>query len=390
MRMSPAAGQIIEKADPLTQAAHEGRDWLLNHAAPLWAPSPRAAGQLFPERMSIDGVNDECPRRLFVQARHVYSYCEIGRMGWSGPWRDYVEGGVDLLLSKGRRPDGLYIHKFAPDGGVFDSRADLYDQAFMLLALACAGAATRRADLFEAAEALDDALEAHWRSPHGGYDEGEIAACPPFRQNPHMHMLEAFIALHGASGAERWRRRAEQVFALCARFFVDRDSGALLEYFDGALTPLAGAAGRVAEPGHGLEWAWLFEIAAPWLGAEAIGLSDRLVRFARRFGLDPERNVVINETSKDGGALNRDARLWPQSERLKTALARFRRTGEATERDEALSAYQGLMKYLDVPKRGAWRDKLRADGGWIVEPAPGSSLYHIVCALAELRRTVGL
>jgi mannose-6-phosphate isomerase len=376
--------------DRLGQAAREGRDWLLHAAAPLWAPSARARGQLFPERMSIDGVKDECPRRLFVQARHIYAYCEIGGMGWSGPWRDYVERGVDLLLRSGRRPDGLYVHKFAPDGSVFDSRADLYDQAFALLAFACAGVAMRREALFDAATALDDALEAKWRSPHGGYCEGEIAECPPFRQNPHMHMLEAFIALYDASGADRWRRRAEQVAALCAKFFIDRESGALLEYFDSALKPLPGAEGRVAEPGHGFEWAWLFEVAAPWLGAEAIGLSDALTRFARRFGLDPERNVTINETTKAGAALNRDARLWPQSERLKTALARFRRTGEAAERDEALSAYQGLMRYLDVPKRGAWRDKLRVDGSWVGEPAPGSSLYHIVCALSELCRTAGV
>ncbi len=36
------------------------------------------------------------------------------------------------------------------------------------------------------------------------------------------------------------------------------------------------------------------------------------------------------------------------------------------------------------PARGAWRDKFLADGSWIEEPAPGSSMYYITCALAEL------
>ena len=38
---------------------------------------------------------------------------------------------------------------------------------------------------------------------------------------------------------------------------------------------------------------------------------------------------------------------------------------------------------------GAWRDKLAADGSWVEEPAPGSSLYHVVCALAEVVDAAG-
>jgi mannose/cellobiose epimerase-like protein (N-acyl-D-glucosamine 2-epimerase family) len=374
--------------DPLVECAREGLGWLLDFAAPLWAPSAYRFGQLFPERMSVEGAPQECPHRLFVQARQVYSFCVIGRAGWNGPWREYVRQGVELLVNRGRRPDGLYIHKFALDGGRFDSRADLYDQAFTLLALAHAGSALRREEFFAIAEALDDTLEEKWRLPHGGYFEGELAECPPFRQNPHMHLLEAFIALYEGTGADRWRVRAQHLTNLCAKFFVDSRSGALLEYFDERLQPLDGPEGRVVEPGHCFEWAWLFEVSASWLGPEAIRLSDGLTSFARRFGIDQDRGVAFNEVSKDGTALNRDARLWPQTERLKAALARFRRLGDTVEKSEAALAYKGLVKYFDTPKRGAWRDKLRADGSWAVEPAPGSSLYHISCALAELEKTV--
>ena len=87
------------------------------------------------------------------------------------------------------------------------------------------------------------------------------------------------------------------------------------------------------------------------------------------------------------GVRNAAARLWPQSERLKAALARYRRTGEEDERAEAAAAYAGLVKYFETPRRGAWRDKLKPDGSWVEEPAPGSSMYHITCALAELLDT---
>jgi mannose-6-phosphate isomerase len=76
--------------------------------------------------------------------------------------------------------------------------------------------------------------------------------------------------------------------------------------------------------------------------------------------------------------------IWPQTERLKAALARLRRTGETTEVLEAVDAYNGLRQYLNVEISGLWRDKLQEDGFWVEEPAPGSSLYHITCAYVEL------
>ena len=102
-------------------------------------------------------------------------------------------------------------------------------------------------------------------------------------------------------------------------------------------------------------------------------MSDRMARFARRHGLDHVRGVAINEVLVDGSIRNPAARLWPQTERLKAALARCRRTGEHEERMEAAAAYAGLVQYFETPARGAWRDKLRADGTWVEEPAPGSS-----------------
>jgi mannose/cellobiose epimerase-like protein (N-acyl-D-glucosamine 2-epimerase family) len=376
-----AAGASLEDI-----AAH-ARDWLFEAAAHLWRAEPDSETPLFPERLSIRGEKHACPHRLFVQARHVFSYCELGRLGWRGPWREMVHANIDFLIERGRRADGFYIHRFDHKGEVFDARADLYDQAFMLLALAHAACALERPELFGAAEDLGDALDKSWRLPHGGYWEGEIAVCPPYRQNPHMHLLECFIALHEASGRLRWRRDAEDIARLCSRSFIHSETGALLEYFDMQLSPIEGEDGRIVEPGHCFEWAWLFETLAHWDMAQATRISDGMVRFARRHGIDPARGVAINQVLTDGSIRNPAARLWPQTERLKAALARYRRTGEHEERAEAAAAYAGLVKYFETPARGAWRDKLLTDGSWIEEPAPGSSMYHITCALAELIET---
>lgn len=93
----------------------------------------------------------------------------------------------------------------------------------------------------------------------------------------------------------------------------------------------------------------------------------------------------MNEVLTDGTVHDATARLWPQTERLKAAVARFRRLGTDAEAEESLAAAEGLQQYLQVPTAGLWRDKLRQDGAWIDELAPGSSLYHISCAYSDMQ-----
>ncbi len=78
-------------------AAH-AREWLFEAAAHLWRAEPCGETPLFPERMSIHGEKDSCPHRLFVQARHVYSYCELGRLGWRARLRIGSDGAHKLVI----------------------------------------------------------------------------------------------------------------------------------------------------------------------------------------------------------------------------------------------------------------------------------------------------
>lgn len=81
------------------------------------------------------------------------------------------------------------------------------------------------------------------------------------------------------------------------------------------------------------------------------------------------------------------ARLWPQTEWLKAAI-RFAALTEGAERERYLAsagrAAAALQRFLNVPVRGLWRDKQKADGSFVEEPAPASTFYHILCAIYEL------
>ena len=358
-------------------AADWGRlywDWLTGHALPLWANAgvDRVQGG-FEELLGQDGRAVAAPRRARVQGRQSFVFASAGSLGWDGPWREVAGLGLDYLERRYRRADGLYATLAGPDGTVIDQTAMTYDQAFALLA---AAALQRHGQGPGEAYALSllDRIEALRRHPDGGFTEPG----PRFLSNPHMHLLEAALAWVEAGGHARWRALAGKIVALALTFFIDREHGVLLEQFDAAWTPAPGDAGDSVEPGHLFEWAWLLE---RWArlggGGEAHDAALLLFESGRR-SVDAARNVAIDETGRGLHPRRATARLWPQTERLKAALL-------LRQEEEACAAARGLWQYLQTPRPGLWRDKMDEEGRFVDEPAPASSLYHIICAVASLK-----
>lgn len=368
----------------MASTSAEAHSWLLEVAAPLWATRGRTDSGLFSERMTYSGDPDESYFRVFVQARHIYAFATIGHLGWEGPWRALIAETMTSIVDKARRSDGFFVHRLDATCRIIDERADLYDQAFVLFALSNAGVALGDEHWFDVAEDLLSIIEDNWAHPEGGYAEGEIVDHRVRRQNPHMHLLEATMALAEASGRPRFAAFADSIADLAVDRFIDSDSGALLEYFTDELKPAPGIEGHIVEPGHCFEWAWLFERLGAAGRPDRFAVAEGLIRFARSYGICMNRGVCINEVLTNGRVHDATARLWPQTERIKAAAVRYRRTGDDAEAAEVVAAMRGLSKYYDVPIPGLWHDKLKQDGSFIDELVRGSSLYHIACAYREL------
>jgi mannose-6-phosphate isomerase len=95
--------------------------------------------------------------------------------------------------------------------------------------------------------------------------------------------------------------------------------------------------------------------------------------------------VAIDEMDTSFNWVRRSARLWPQTERIKAAaaLAALEPEGGRMQAD-ALAAAQSLWRYLETPVQGLWRDRQDISGGFLDEPAPASSLYHILGAVEAI------
>ncbi|HEY5105616.1 MAG TPA: AGE family epimerase/isomerase [Caulobacteraceae bacterium] len=366
---------------PLIAARDGLKAWLTQHAYPLWwrMGADRACGG-FHDALALNGEPIAGDKRARVQARQAICYALAPDLGWGGPSAQATAHGLDFLIRRHRRADGLYRSRVAADGEAIGDDVDLYDQAFVLFALA---AAKRPGDdrPLEAAEAVLARLVPH---PLGGFrDFGGEA----LRANPNMHLLEAALAWIEAGGGPVWRAIAGGQARLAMDRLIDVDSGALSEFFDSDWRAPVSAAKRQVEPGHQFEWAWLLMRWSLIDGdAAALAAALRLIELAQRCGVDPARGVAID--ALDGALAPRQmgARLWPQTERLKAAVLAGRITGDAGCWAMAADSAATLTRYLAVPTPGLWRDRLKADGAFIEEAAPASSFYHIVMAILELDR----
>ena len=367
------------RLETLRDAADAYDAWLRADALPLWA-SVGVDGTTggFREALTWDGIPADPRRRVRVQARQIFVFASAAADGIPGPWLDAARRGRAFLFSHARRPDGLLAHTLGLDGTQLDPTPALYEHAFVLLALVSLHRAeSTRSEAMREAVALRAALQA-LRHPAGGFRE---AGPDPFQANAHMHLFEAALAWEQAGGDAGWAGMADEIAELALSRFIDPASGALREFFEADWSPRAGEPPLI-EPGHQFEWAWLL---AQWGGArgdtQAQAAARRLFEVGRR-GFDPARDVVANALWPDLSVRDAGARLWPQTEHLKAALA----LGDDVE---ALQAANGLMAYLDTPVQGVWRERMRPDGGFVEEPSPATSFYHLFLAIRELARQAG-
>ena len=370
----------------LVAAAKKLRHWLFEAALPLWwrVGADHARGG-YHERIDFEGIPVVLPRRSRVAARLAFCYREAGRLGWSGPWRQAGRHALDFLRRRFAKDDGSVISTVDQDGSVLDATFDLYNQAFALLAYACGhGSLDPGGDWQSRGYALLGTLKREFAHPAGGFREdreGRLA----LRANPHMHLLEAALAWLAIDPHPVWRDLADEIVALCLERFIDRDTAALRELFASDWTPVSGTPGEVLEPGHHYEWAFLLDRWSKLAGRNRPAEVPKLIAFADAKGLDRKRRVAVNGIKLDSSVDDATARLWPQTERIRAYLI-DRHDGDEARLREAI---ESLSRYPDAPLPGLWYENLAADGRFIVDAAPATSLYHIVGAITELWTSCG-
>jgi len=367
---------------------HAIRRWMFDIALPWWARNgvDRTHGG-FIEQVTFAGEDAGIAfKRTRVACRQIYVYSHAHLLGWSGGL-DQTAMGVDYLLERAwQGPEKGFARQLTREGAVLDPVADLYDHAFVLFALAWRLKATGDAKARDWLHRTLDFVETHLRHPRAGFWHWT----PPSglrQQNPHMHLTEAMLIAHEATGEARFADLARDLVGLFQSRFFDLKSATLAEYFTDDLLRAPGTEGRIVEPGHQMEWAWILNRARLQLGCDAAAEIRALVGFAEAHGVDPQSEATYNQIRDDGAPLDRASRTWPNTERLKAAIALYELDGADPGPVFDASSRLLMDRYLATEIPGLWIDTFDAGGAPTARTVPTSTLYHIFLAFAEVLRT---
>lgn len=379
-KFTPAHGRVLANGAWRRRVQH----WLMEETLPLWSTSgvdEQFGG--FHEALGFDARPLPKPKRTRTMARQVYAFAVAKQRGWDGKADQLIDHGIRFMADKGRTERGGWVRTLNPDGSVLDPVEDAYDHACVLLALAHAHRSGNAEALGLATETfafLDKHLEDERMTGFMESPDGEGVR----RSNPHMHLLEAFLAWHAVTGDRAYLRRAARIIDLFRSHFFEVDSWTLGEFFDRDWHPAAGDKGQWTEPGHHFEWASLLVDFADKSGQkDLVAFGRKLYASAVANGLNRATGLAYGAVSRQGLPLDNISRSWPQTEAIKAAVA-LDGTGGPDLKPEIEARVGRLFRWhIDPAPQGLWIDQIDERGRSLAKEVPASIFYHLVTALTQ-------
>ena len=338
---------------------------------------------------------DPHSRQLVASARYVLNYAIAYKSGGVPKYKSWAEWGLDYLQNVHRQDNGHYAW-LIESGVITDRRVMAYGHAFVLLA----AATCVKAGITRASRIMDDVydfLERYfWDEKAGAYfDERNdtLDTLSPYRgQNANMHMCEALLAAHQASGNNKYLDRAERLANKFAFDLAAQSGGQIWEHYDSDWNvdmnfnigkPNDRYKPWGFQPGHQTEWAKLLLILnetrpnEKW-AARARALYDK----ALATGWDNEFGGIAYGVAPDGTFCASEKYFWVQSESFAAAWRLYIATGDEKYRDDYNRIWQWSWDHMIDHEYGAWF-RVRGRSGAAIDnkKSPfGKTDYHTMGA----------
>lgn len=370
-----------------------GKYWLSKAALPLWTSAGYDAKlDLFHERLSFTGRPlDKLPRRLMVQCRQIYVVSHATVTGLMDG-RALLETVFCHVLHRFRKSEIKYkwIFSINPDGTIHDQKSDSYSLAFLLFALAWLYRVNADQFYLDLADEVIVLLDSHMATELGGVTDGVPRPDGYLRQNPNMHLIEAYIALYESTGIAKYLDCAKSLYKLFCNHIFQRDHAAIPEMHDNRWL-LNDNVNAWYEPGHHFEWVWLLRRLARASGINVTGEVRALLSRAMREGID-DRNLSIERVGIHRGERTVSRRSWGTCEYIKACASEAEANPSEQEAwaGRAARALRSLRKtFLNTSVEGLWIDRVDEYGTPLSSDVPASSLYHLMLAMMESDRAFG-
>ncbi|MCG8441312.1 MAG: AGE family epimerase/isomerase, partial [Caulobacterales bacterium] len=316
-------------------------------------------------------VERDAPRGAVLHARVLWFLSELPRLR---P-RDEARAAAEALC---RYYGEVFLD--AAHGGIMwtataageplSDRKQTYAQAFGVYAFSAYALAFGDAEARGRALAIAELLEGRvYDQVNGGYVEAfardwsaledmrlsERDLNAPKAMNTHLHVLEAYTALHRLVGDERTASLlAKNIDLFSERFIEPRGGRHVSVWYSMDWRDL-----RAEESyGHDIEASWLLYEAAEVLGdperlARARSLAISLARSALEKAVGPDGGVVY-ERHDDGRGLDGHRHWWPQAEALVGFYNAYQLTGDARFEDAAARVWAVIKAHQIARPSGEW------------------------------------
>ncbi len=340
---------------------------------------------LFWERFDFEGRPIRgVPHRFMVQAQQAATLAQADFDGEASAGERALRSfdrALAMFSDGGDLSRGLAF-SLDSGGSIVDARRDAYTHAFALFSLAAvlrlSGGVRYRAAIEDLLGFVDGALV---DPVSGRLVEGRTSLPGGRAQNPTMHLLQAYLALHEAWPERGFLDRAGRLVALAEDRLARNAADAVLEHYSSDWRPRPETLeGSYFEPGHQFERAWLVDRHARLAGEARRPICDRLWHTGVRYGFD-NAGFHLDILGIDRKPRQRSRRLWPHFEAARAALVHPDHDGKAVL-DGALRRLKRDL--LSRPFAAGWVDRLDEEGGFAVDFVLASSFYHLCGAWAQL------
>lgn len=395
----------METLDPLADAA---RAELVDHILPYWAGRAvdHADGGFVGRIDGHDRLVADAPKGAVLNARILWTFAAACRALGTDRWCAEADRAYDALRQFRDEEHGGVFWMTEADGTPLDTKKQTYAQAFAIYALAEYVRYEAHPQALAWATDLYALIEERAVDPeHGGYveafarDWGPAADLrlsekdddAPKSMNTHLHVLEAYTALHrvwpDAGLADRLRATIEVFLDRV----IDPETGHMTCFFGLDWTRTSG----LVSYGHDIEASWLLDEAAAELGDAALAervrqSSVRLARLTLAEGVDADGGL-FNERDADGH-LDDDKHWWPQAEAVVGFLNAYEHTGDPAFADAARATWAFIQRAVVDREGGGWFFRVRRDGRPYRDEdkvGPWKCPYHNARACLEILDRVG-
>jgi mannose-6-phosphate isomerase len=368
--------------------------YVFRDMAALWAThgwdDERRRGR---ERLASDLTDSNLGyRRSMVVGRQLFFFSHAFRITGETLFRERVDDLFSDLERNFRDPlHGGWYFSLADDGRPANTSKDLYAHAFILFGLVHYYAVFRNQDVAALVRNTSSLITGKFGLPAGWLAPSttrtwEVAG-RSLQQNPHMHLLEAFLSAYGAIGDQSFLRDAEILIAIFAERLLTADGKMVLEHFDDEGRP-ARKNGRLIEPGHLYEWYWLLNEYAEMASLPAIAhLSIPVFEWVEQRCRDGAGGIW-DMVDVDGQTVSERKRIWPVTEAIKAWTTRVRILKDAESRARLLGWIRFIMDRYFIGQ-GGWHEYLSRSLAPDSDFMPASTPYHVAMAALEVDRLLG-